>query len=181
MESFRTDKQQEHVVTLWLHDDGMLPNNAQLPVLIYPGALAEAPQEIEARFNRNGWGNSWQNGVFNYHHYHSNCHEVLGVIRGSAALQLGGDSGETLHVGAGDVLVLPAGTAHKRLHSSADFSVAGAYPAGMDYNLRRDNAADRVEALKEIPGVPLPATDPVYGGDGPLRAHWQAANSRGEG
>jgi uncharacterized protein YjlB len=161
------------VKTLYCHDDGLFPNNPDLPVVLYVGALKENPEQTEAIFNRHNWLNSWTNGVFNYHHYHSNAHEVLGIISGSATLQLGGEHGQQVAVQTGDVVVLPAGTAHKRLASSFDFKVVGAYPNGMDYNLRKGQAGERPEVLKEISRVPIPATDPVYGETGPLIEHWK--------
>lgn len=157
-------------------DDGILPNNPQLPVVFYPAVMRENPQHIKQLFHINNWFNSWEDGIYPYHHYHSNTHEVLGVITGTASLQLGGDLGMILEVFEGDVLVLPAGTAHRRLSCTADFLVAGAYPGGMSYNTRRELAADRSAALKEINQVPLPNTDPVYGAAGPLLTIWEPAN-----
>ncbi|WP_042197265.1 cupin domain-containing protein [Paenibacillus camerounensis] len=155
-----------------LPQDGLLPNNPALPVIVYTGALRNQPERTEQIFNDNGWLNSWVSGVFSYHHYHSNAHEVLGVMSGTASLQLGGDAGRTLEVSAGDVLVLPAGTAHKLLQSSAGFRVAGAYPGGADYNTRRATPEDLAAALPEIAEVPLPDSDPVYGKAGPLPEAW---------
>ena len=160
------------VTTLFFQDDGKIPNNPKLPVLLYSGALRSQARETERIFNQNGWLNSWSNGVFPYHHYHSNAHEVLGVISGSAVLQLGGEQGSEVELCTGDVVVLPAGTGHKRISSSNDFLVAGAYPEGMEYNTRRGEASDRPLALEEMNSVPLPASDPVYGSDGPLIREW---------
>ncbi|MNN44973.1 hypothetical protein D3C81_1592840 [compost metagenome] len=95
-------------------------------------------------------------------------------MSGSASLQLGGDSGRTVQVSAGDVLVLPAGTAHKSLTATQDFRVAGAYPGGADYNTRQATLADLAAALPEIPALSLPETDPVYGKAGPLLKAWGA-------
>ncbi|OMF88404.1 cupin domain-containing protein [Paenibacillus sp. FSL R7-0273] len=162
------------IETFTLPQDGLLPNNPALPVIVYTGALRNHPERTEQLFNDNGWLNSWQNGVFSYHHYHSNAHEVLGVMSGTASLQLGGDAGRTLEVSAGDVLVLPAGTAHKLLHSSTGFRVAGAYPGGADYNTRLAEPDDLAAALQEIAEVPLPDSDPVYGKAGPLLEAWGA-------
>ncbi|AJY74662.1 cupin domain-containing protein [Paenibacillus beijingensis] len=167
------EKPMPEIRTYRFEDDDVIPNNPQLPVVVYIGAMAERPGEMESVFNRNNWRNSWINGVFGYHHYHSNAHEVLGVVSGSAVLQLGGDEGEKIGVHGGDVLVLPAGTGHKRLTSSVDFSVAGAYPDGMDYNLNTGAAGERPRALEEIARVPLPETDPLYGEDGPLLNIWK--------
>jgi uncharacterized protein YjlB len=77
-------------------------------------------------------------------------------------------------VAAGDVIVLPAGTAHKRIVMSADFLVVGAYPPGQEnWDLLRGNPEDRPKADDNIAKVPLPKTDPVAGKDGPLLEHWQ--------
>lgn len=95
-------------------DDGRIPNNESLAAAIYPGAFKDNPETIEETFNKNGWTNSWTNGVFDYHHYHSNTHEVLGVRSGSALLLLGGEDGQEVEVHTGDVAVLPAGTGHKK-------------------------------------------------------------------
>ncbi|OIK09771.1 cupin domain-containing protein [Bacillus sp. MUM 13] len=160
------------VKTLFFSDDGNIPNHPSLPVLIYPGVLRDKAGQTESIFNRNNWGNSWQNGVFDYHHYHSNAHEVLGVMKGSATLMLGGENGKQIEVREGDVLVLPAGTGHKRLDASSTFKVAGAYPGGMDYTTKTGKSSERPHVLKEIQNVPLPDNDPVFGKDGPLMDHW---------
>lgn len=166
-------KQDGSIETFTFKADKLLPNNSELPAVLYRGAFQENPESAEQIFNSNGWLNSWVNGVFSYHHYHSNAHEVLGVMSGSASLQLGGDSGRTTEVSAGDVLVLPAGTAHKRLTSTPDFRVAGAYPGGADYNTRRASQEEFAAALPEIANVPLPDRDPVYGEEGPLLEVWR--------
>lgn len=172
-ESSDTQQTQEpSIQTFTLQPDNLLPNHPELPVVLYPGAFLENPEDAEQIFNSNGWQNSWVNGIFSYHHYHSNAHEVLGILSGSATLQLGGDAGHTVEVSAGDVVVLPAGTAHKRLSSTGDFRVAGAYPGGADYNTRRATPEDFAAALPEIRQVPLPGSDPVYGKAGPLLKVW---------
>jgi len=83
-----------------------------------------------ALFERNGWGGAWRNGIYAHHHYHSTTHEVLGVASGSVRVRLGGDSGKTVVLRAGDVVVVPAGVAHKSEGESPDLVVVGAYPQG---------------------------------------------------
>lgn len=153
-------------------DDGTIPNNPSLPVIFYPGAFKTHPQEIESTFNLNNWRNSWVNGVFDYHHYHSNTHEVLGVRAGSARLLLGGQKGEAIKINTGDVLVLPAGTGHKKLTSSPDFKIVGAYPDGKDYNIQTGSPGERPKVLEEIKQVEVPFTDPVYGNRGQVIDRW---------
>ncbi|WP_088006193.1 cupin domain-containing protein [Indiicoccus explosivorum] len=162
----------EQLQTFRFDDDGRIPNNPHLPVLLYEGAFRTDPDRIERAFNENGWTNSWTDGVFDYHHYHSNTHEVLGVKSGTAELQLGGEGGKTFTVRTGDVAVLPAGTGHKRLSASEDFQVVGAYPDGLSPNKKLGEPEERPYALEQIASVPLPAQDPVRGEDGPLFNTW---------
>lgn len=165
--------QNQNVDTLHFDESGAIPNNPDLPVLFYRGALKDNPAKAESIFNANNWKNSWEGGVFDYHHFHSNTHEVLGVVSGAATLIVGGESGQKIEVKPGDVLVLPAGTGHKRLNSSEDFRVAGAYPDGKDHNLKTDENNQRTQFLIEIKEVDLPSKDPVYGESGPLLSLWE--------
>jgi uncharacterized protein YjlB len=112
-------------------DDGGIPNNPTLPLLVYPRALVGPeidPSRCKTLLTKNGWGGSWVDGVFPYHHYHSTSHEVLCVIGGSASIAFGGPQGETIEVSAGDVVVIPAGVGHCNRGSDGRFSVVGAYP-----------------------------------------------------
>lgn len=155
-------------------DDGRFPNSA-LPVVIYRQAVArdEATAEaMEALFDGNGWPSQWRAGVYDYHHYHSTAHECLGVAQGSATLQLGGPDGREFNVGAGDVLLLPAGTAHRCLAADDDFLVVGAYPPGQNWDVLRGEPTDRPDADLRIARLALPRTDPVGGQGGPVLEKW---------
>ncbi|RIW35725.1 cupin domain-containing protein [Bacillus salacetis] len=165
--------QSNGVKTFYFEESASIPNNPDLPVLLYEGAFKDNPEQSERVFNEHNWRNSWQGGVFDYHHFHSNTHEVLGVVSGTAELILGGESGKKVEVHPGDVVVLPAGTGHKRLTASEDFKVAGAYPAGKDHNLKTGENGERNLLFSEIKEVGIPSQDPVYGEDGPLLAHWK--------
>lgn len=153
-------------------DDGTIPNNPNLPVILYPGVFKKHPQEIESTFKLNNWKNSWVNGVLDYHHYHSGTHEVLGVRAGSAKIILGGEKGEIIDVNKGDVIVLPAGTGHKKITNSPDFEIVGAYPNGKDYNIQTGMPSERTRALAEIKQVEVPSTDPVFGNRGQVVDRW---------
>ena len=80
-------------------DDGRVPNNPRLPLIVYRGALktgGDAAASCVALFHRNGWTGAWQNGVYSHHHYHSSAHEVLGIAADWVRVRLGGESGQTV-------------------------------------------------------------------------------------
>ncbi|MEZ0293504.1 MAG: cupin domain-containing protein [Solirubrobacteraceae bacterium] len=144
-----------------------IPNHPGFPVLVYRGTGMRDPMTARSRFAEHGWGGSWVDGVFDYHHFHSTSHEVLAVVAGRATLELGGPQGETFEVAAGDVVVLPAGTGHRRAGADGSFTVVGAYPAGQeDYDLLRgDDPAEVADARERIAALGAPPQDPV-GGEG---------------
>jgi uncharacterized protein YjlB len=156
-------------------DDGLVPNNP-MPFLVYRGAVdiesGHPEKTIEGLFGANGWGDMWRNGVYDFPHYHATVHEALGIARGHARVRFGGDRGKVFEVAAGDVAILPAGTGHQCLVASADFSVVGAYPPGARMHVTRPTPENYEKALKTIPQVRLPDTDPVMGKDGPLVRLW---------
>lgn len=158
-------------------DDGHIPNNPRLPLLLYCGVLrpdAVSAGACERLFAANGWGGGWRNGIYGSHHFHSTAHEVLGIVRGRARVTFGGPEGKTVELGAGDVAILPAGTGHKREESSGDLLVIGAYPGGMRFDTLWGDPAEHDRAVVNISRVPVPDLDPVYGSEGPLQRIWNA-------
>lgn len=164
-------------------DDGVIPNNPKLPLIVYrtpvrlkgdfdPAAL------FEDLFAANGWADGWRDGIYDFTHYHSQTHEVLGIARGRAKVQFGGAKGRLLLVKAGDVVVIPAGVSHRRMTPSDDLLVVGAYPAAGRYNEYRDSRDEHDRALEDIAHVPLPKKDPVYGADGGLIDLWTRRRGR---
>src|SRR5436305_2868809 len=166
------------IETHCLLDDGTVPNNAALPLVIYRGALpdgADRASACEKMFARNGWPDAWRNGIYAHHHYHSTAHEVLGIAAGSARVRVGGEQGQAGELHAGDVVVIPAGVAHKRESASADLLVIGSYPKGQHPDICRAEPGARDKAMSNIAAVPLPSADPVTGGAGPLLNCWRRA------
>jgi uncharacterized protein YjlB len=156
-------------------DNGVMPNSA-LPAIVYDRPVSGDDLEglFRKTFSRNQWGGFWVEGVFGYDHFHSNAHEVMGVLEGTADLVLGGtDGGTTLTIAKGDVLILPAGAGHRRLRDSPDFLVLGGYPKGQesfDIYLTLQLCANY---RNRIGAVEIPKLDPLYGEEGAVISAWR--------
>ena len=160
---------------LHFEDDGSIPNNPTQPLLLYQAVLSDKQRDPDvciAMLSDHGWSNAWTNGIFPYHHYHSNAHEVLAVLNGTARVILGGEQGKEATLNKGDVVLIPAGVGHCRLESSIDFLVAGAYDRGLSYDLCRGRPGEREKSLHNIRQVPMPRMDPVTGGQEPSYRYW---------
>ncbi len=150
---------------LYFKDDGKIPNN-KLPLILYRDAYEArgtgGASWLERRFSKNNWTNSWRNGIYSFHHYHSTSHEVLGVYSGTALVHLGGENGEKVEIQAGDIIIIPAGVGHKNL-GSKNLGVVGAYPDGRSWDLNRGLPGERPQADRNIATLPIPTADPLLG------------------
>jgi uncharacterized protein YjlB len=151
-----------------------VPNNRKLAVAIYRAALPaksnDLADEFEALFEHNQWPPQWRNSTFDYHHFHSTAHEVLGIASGSAEVIVGGPGGRVVTVQAGDALLLPAGTGHCLQSFHGYLNVIGAYPPGQQWDIRR--TALTPQELAAMNQLPFPASDPVLGERGPVIEQW---------
>ena len=168
--------QKLNIVRHILTEDGDFPNNGLLPLMVYRQAI-QIPEEnegdtIKEILETNSWTNSWVDGVYDYHHYHSTAHEILVILRGSCRVQFGGPNGITLALEKGDVVIIPAGVAHRKVDDSDGFTCLGAYPDGQQYDMNYGEAGERAKADENIRNVPQPENDPLYGNDGPLIKNW---------
>jgi uncharacterized protein YjlB len=109
---------------------------------------------------------TWRDGIYDYLHYHSRIHEVLGIARGSATVRLGGNKGRIIKLKAGDAVVIPAGTGHQCLSASKTFIAVGAYPPNGTYDECGRN-------VKIVCRIGRPRKDPIFGSDGPLLKTWK--------
>ena len=163
------------VETFRLSENGWVPNNPRLPVLIYRASIKDEGREANAAtferlFADNHWPAQWRDTIYDYHHYHSTAHEVLGVASGRAILALGGPHCRIVEVRAGDTLILPVGTGHCRQSTTKDFYVVGGYPSGHDWDICR--SAPTRKMVVRMDTLELPDCDPVAGVQGPLMKAW---------
>lgn len=147
-------------------NSGDFPGN-RLPIVLYKNALSIPflfkARYVKRQFAKHGWTNAWNSGVFTYSHYHSTTHEVLGFFGGSTTLQLGGANGHRITVNRGDVLIIPAGVAHKNLGDEYRVKCIGAYPDGRNYDINTGQPGERPGTDHNISALPIPKEDPVYG------------------
>ena len=172
-----TDAESVRVDQYLFHDDGRIPNNRELPLLIYRGVLDVGGRDpaaaCEALFGHNRWRSAWRNGIYKYDHFHAHTHEVLGVVRGHVRVRFGGEAGLLVEIDAGDVIVIPAGVGHRNMGASDDLLVVGAYPGGREPDICTGTSWEHAHAIDSVPAVPLPERDPVFGKRGPLLDRWQ--------
>lgn len=167
-----------HIISFVLTANKNFPNN-HLPVVIYkecirlPAQRNKAATIMQKTFINHGWSNSWRNGIYDFHHYHSTTHECLGISMGTVTLILGGPGGKRIKLAAGNVLILPAGVGHKCTNASEDFQCVGAYPQGKDYDMNYGKAAELEKSMKHIRSLSIPANDPVLGKHGFLKSLWK--------
>ncbi|WP_315923811.1 hypothetical protein [Mesorhizobium sp. SP-1A] len=142
-----------------------IPNSA-LPLLLWKGRLPEDTREgraVCALYESNSWGGTWVYTVYPFWHFHTQGHEVLSCVSGTATIGFGGDGGISVGVQKGDVCVIPAGVGHRRFAASDDFLMAGGYPPGQRGDIVRPGGIEPAEAARLISSLPLPATDPISG------------------
>ena len=146
-------------------------------MLIYRNVdAARDATDCETLFATNGWLGAWRDGIFAFHHFHSTAHEVPGIVAGTAKVTLGGPGGTTFEVARGDVLVLPAGTGHRNAGAIGDLLVVGAYPDGIDWDIRRGHPTKHDRVLANIRTVGVPRADPVGGREVALTELWSAGH-----
>lgn len=114
-------------------------------------------------FSHNGWSVPWVNGVYGFHHFHAEAHEVLGCAAGWVLVQMGGSNGPKIRLEAGDAVLIPVGVAHKAIDHSTDYSILGSYPQGQEPDLRRGDPHEWNEVLDKMAQVKLWEKDPVTG------------------
>ena len=169
--------QPPNVITKQVNAVGNYPNSI-LPVVVYKAVVNESDSMLladyfQSTFRGNGWKNSWRNGLYTFHHYHSKTHEALAIYRGWVEVQLGGPTGDVVKLQQGDVAIIPAGVAHKNIKQSSDFSILGAYPEPLYPDMMYGKAEELASAKYNISQVPLPKKDPLFSKEETLIKLWK--------
>ncbi|KAL4969942.1 cupin domain-containing protein [Aspergillus stella-maris] len=156
--------------------------NSGLPIIHYRGVLPEplTEESVTEFLTRDRWEKRGTWGHIPIRHFHPNSHECYGIFQGFSKLLLGVGGSDTagglkVNVRAGDVIVLPAGTAHSCAESSKDYRYIGVYPQGCPRwrNEMGSKSIDLASLRKETENVSMPEADPVYGVGGPLMQLWR--------
>ncbi|KIW73646.1 hypothetical protein PV04_01745 [Phialophora macrospora] len=150
-----------------------IPNTSiqHKPLMIYHGAFSNAtPSSVESHLRSVGVVSpQWTYTMFTETHFHSNTHEVLSIIAGSAKCCFGGEKNtERVEpvLRQGDVVIVPAGVGHRLLEDYGDFQMVGSYPTGKTWDMCYGKAGEE-EQVRQIEGLGWFKRDPVYGDDGP--------------
>ncbi|KAI1339195.1 RmlC-like cupin domain-containing protein [Xylariaceae sp. FL0016] len=157
----------------------LVPNTSiqNKPLLQYHAAFppsSATASSIEAHLSSVGVVEpQWCFTMYSTSHFHSTSHEVLGIAAGKARLCFGHeDNPENVEVTAvqGDVLVVPAGVAHRLLEDETPgggFQMVGSYPKGCSWDMCYGKKGEE-EKVRGIVKVPWFERDPVYGDHGPV-------------
>ncbi|KAH7173166.1 uncharacterized protein B0J16DRAFT_418523 [Fusarium flagelliforme] len=151
--------------------------NSRLPILVYRNVLPlPRTEETATQFlTTHRWEKRGSWGHIGIRHFHPNSHECYGIFKGTSTLLLGKirtGEGMEVKVKAGDVIILPAGTAHSSTQSSLDYKYIGVYPKGCPKWRNETGNRPSEDFLSVIQKVDLPEDDPVYGNDGPVTHLW---------
>lgn len=160
--------------------NGRMPNS-RLPLLVYRDVFQSRAAEMEARLRTNEWHPIWHSpiGLFPRHHFHSQSHELIAVIRGEIRGLFGGHDGSEVLLRKGDAVVIPAGVGHFGVSITDDLFVTGAFPAGLGGLDFRQGEPEEYDELCDVArSVPIPTFDPFFGHSGPLPELWNAAHAR---
>lgn len=113
----------------------------------------------------------WRYTMYSTSHFHSTTHEVLCIASGSAKLCFGHEDSPSrvdITVSRGDVIVVPAGVAHRLLEDEGGgFEMVGSYPKGCSWDMCYGKKGEE-EKIKGIRGLGWFERDPIYGDEGPV-------------
>ena len=155
---------------------GHIPNTSiqKKPLIVYHSAfhLDTSASAVESHLTAVSVVDpQWRYTMYSTSHFHSTTHEVLVIVSGKATLCFGGESNPKRVepvVGKGDVIVVPAGVAHRLMDDmDGDFSMVGSYPKGKSWDMSygREGEDEKVRGIEHLSWF---SRDPIYGDEGPV-------------
>lgn len=158
------DKSLELEFIYFSEPSGGIPNS-RLPLALYhnviPASLVDRAMYLEELYRKNQWYPAWRWQIYDFHHFHSTSHEVIGCFMGQAELRIGGKDGKLVKLQVGNVAIIPAGVGHKQESASKDFMLVGGYPVGYSPDICYDNILDLKQYQAKILKIPNPISDPI--------------------
>jgi uncharacterized protein YjlB len=168
----------------YLPPTALMPNSPH-PLLHYTGVqlpvAGSKATEFYDLFKANGWKVQW---IFRYgstqrSHYHSGVHECMAVLSGTATIRFGvadtsldmdkntnglarEEGGVEIEACAGDVFLLPAGTAHKTFNTRPEAEFTLLTP-GNGHDIASDDVKAALESVK-LSGFTMIGAYPENGG-----------------
>src|SRR5262245_5973587 len=107
--------------------DGVVPNNPKLPFILYRGPVTltddfDPAAVFEELFGRNGWRDSWHNGIFTHTitREPTKCSVLRAVMPGFVSAV---NAEKSFASRPAMLWSCPAGTGHQRLAASKDFAL----------------------------------------------------------
>ncbi|KAJ4988424.1 hypothetical protein SVAN01_06041 [Stagonosporopsis vannaccii] len=160
-----------HYIPSHAHFPNTTPHSC--PLLIYHSCFPAStpPSALESHLLTNGVTPQWRYTMYSTSHYHSTTHEILCIVHGRARLLFGGEGnpgGVEEEVCAGDVVVVPAGVAHRLVKDvEGGFEMVGSYPRDCDWDMcyGKEGEEEKARAAAEVGRM---EKDPMYGEDGPV-------------
>ncbi|KAI5195068.1 hypothetical protein AUEXF2481DRAFT_63259 [Aureobasidium subglaciale EXF-2481] len=154
---------------------GLTPNTSiqKKPLLLYRNVFIANTSAGQIEEHLRGLGvvePAWRYTMYSTSHFHTTSHEVLCISSGSASLCFGHEDNPSCvkeTVKQGDVIIVPAGVAHRLLEDlEGGFEMVGSYPKGKSWDMCYGKRGEEGK-VKGIGGLGWFGVDPVYGVGGP--------------
>lgn len=142
------------------------------PLIFYKNAFKDAnASQIETHLSGIGVVEpQWRYTMYTTSHFHSTSHEVLCIASGEARLCFGHEDNPNrveAVLGKGDVIVVPAGVAHRLLEEiQRPFEMVGSYPKGCSWDMCYGKKGEE-SRVKKIASLAWFDTNPIFGDGGP--------------
>lgn len=141
------------------------------PLIIYHKAFQNlSASKIESHLQSVGVVEpQWCYTMYAQSHFHSTTHEVLSIASGSAKCCFGHEDnpGRIEPVlEQGDVVIVPAGVAHRLMEDYGGFQMVGSYPVGKNWDMCYGKSGEE-DKIKGISSLAWFERDPVFGDQGP--------------